>query len=129
MEQAVRYIELTNAFIIALLSKFQSAERIQGRRFDRISCNGAVEFFIDRNTWEIFGAKSDTQFNPRRHFGTLETVAQFDWVNGVPVANTTLAITWLAKEAELTKDHKPRGRPKKIAAVQPTNSPDTGETK
>lgn len=119
MEQAVRYIDLTNAFIIALLSKFHSAERIQGRRFDRISCNGAVEFFVDRNTWEIFGAKSDTQFNPRRHFGTLETVTQFDWVAGQPQRGTALETSWLAKEDELTKNHKPRGRPKKVVVVQP----------
>ncbi len=96
-------------------------ERIEGRRFDRIKCNDTVRFFVDRNSWEIYGAKSSFQFNPRRWYGTLDSVGQYDWtqVAPTPLAGTSAERIFNDREAEITKNYKPRGRPRKNPAPAP----------
>jgi hypothetical protein len=115
MEQAVKFIELTNAFVTTLLKHGQSVQRLEGRRFDRISVNNAVLFFIDRNSWEIFGAKSSFQYNPRRVYGTLDSVDQYDWSTPIPhaIAGTSAERIHNEREADIQKNYKPRGRPRK----------------
>lgn len=115
METAIQYVESMNAFVGTLVATkgIKNVERAEGRRFDRILVNGEVRFFVDKNTWEIFGAKSDFQYNPRRQYGKIDTAAQFDWTALRPLAGTSIETTWLAREAEIQKSYKPRGRPRK----------------
>lgn len=115
MEQAVKFIELTNDFVTTLTKSYKNVHRLEGRRFDRIQCDDTVRFFIDRNSWEIFGAKSSFQYNPRRLYGTLATVGQYDWAqdNPTPLPNTDAEKAFLDREAEIQKNYKPRGRPRK----------------
>ncbi len=115
IEQAVKFIELTNEFVNELLKSHKMVERIEGRRFDRIKCDGVVRFFIDRNSWEIYGAKSSFQYNPRRVYGTLESSKQYDWSHTIPtpMPNTRAEAMHNEREAEIQKNYKPRGRPRK----------------
>ena len=113
MEQAVKFIELTNTFITELLKSSKTVQRIEGRRFDRIKCDDTVRFFIDRHSWEIFGAKSSFQYNPRRTYGTLDVVTQYDWSTATPRSGTSAERIHNEREAEIQKNYKPRGRPRK----------------
>jgi hypothetical protein len=115
MEQAIKFIELTNAFVNTLIKDYHSVQRLEGRRFDRIAVNDSVLFFIDRNSWEIFGAKSSFQYNPRRVYGTLDSVDQYDWSTPIPtpIAGTSAERIHNEREAEIQKNYKPRGRPRK----------------
>ena len=55
----------------------------EGRKFDKLylgeGSSARVEFFINRNTGMIFGAKSNTIFNPNRRFGTVANASMWDW--------------------------------------------------
>lgn len=115
MEQAVKFIELTNAFVTTLLKDHKSVQRLEGRRFDRISVNESVLYFIDRNSWEIYGAKSSFQYNPRRVYGTLDSVDQYDWSKSIPtpIPGTSAERIHNEREVEIQKNYKPRGRPRK----------------
>lgn len=115
MEQAIKYTENMNSFTDVLLKTagVKTVENKPGRRFDRVAVNGTVKYFVDRHTWEIFGAKSSFQYNPRRQFGKLDTVSQFDWTTNTPRSGTPIEQSWLAREAEIQKNYKPRGRPRK----------------
>lgn len=115
MDQAIKFVELTNAFVSSLLKHSKSVQRLEGRRFDRVKCDETVKYFIDRNSWEIFGAKSSFQYNPRRTFGTLDVVSQYDWsgVTPTPIAGTPAERIHNEREAEIQKNYKPRGRPRK----------------
>lgn len=115
MEMAIKYTESMNTFVNLLLGTagVKNVEHKAGRRFDRILVNGAVKYFVDRHTWEVFGAKSSFQYNPRRQYGKLDTVNQFDWVTHTPEPGTDAEKQFLAREAEIQKQYKPRGRPRK----------------
>lgn len=116
MDQAIKYTENMNAFVGALTKTFKTVERITGRRFDRVAIDGNIRYFVDRHTWDIFGAKSHFQYNPRRQYGKLDTVSQFDWTQNRPLAGTQVESAWLAREAEIVQNYKPRGRPRKNPA-------------
>jgi hypothetical protein len=116
MEQAVKYTESINAFQNVLDQICEVCEVKVGRRFDRIVVDGEVRYFVDRNSWEIFGAKSSFQYNPRRQYGKLDTIAQFDWAKNRPILGTAVEVDWNAREASIQKQYKPRGRPRKITA-------------
>lgn len=114
METAVKYTEHMHRFTTDLLVKVaKSVEVKPGRRFDRVVVNGSVKYFVDRHSWEIFGAKSSFQYNPRRHYGKLDTVEQFNWVSHTPIPGTAIEQVWTARESEIVKNYKKRGRPKK----------------
>lgn len=114
MDRAIRYVELSNDFVTRLLTANRSVERVEGRRFDRYKVNDRVTYFVDRNTWYIYGAKSALQYNDRRWYGTLETVMEFDWTTHEPIKGTPLYVKWLDREATIQASYKPRGRPKKV---------------
>lgn len=123
MDQAVKFIELSNAFVTELLKSNKSVERTEGRRFDRFSCNNKVTFFVDRASWEIYGAKSSFQFNPRRWYGTLDSVAQYEWFNTpTPKVGTQAERIFNERETEIAKNYKPRGRPRKNPNTKSTNA-------
>lgn len=124
MDKAIEYTQKLTAFVNAL-----SAQNAQhngswsletGRKFDKVyTASGAQKagrYMIDRNSWTIFGIKSWAQINPRRSFGTLDTVVQFDWSGntGIPKAGTAAETTHTENEARLTAGYKKRGRPRKV---------------
>jgi hypothetical protein len=101
-------------FVAALgQANYKSVEVRTGRRFDRLAVNDGVLYFVDISDGKIYGAKSAVQYNPRREYGSLETVAQYDWKNGLALPNTPLAAYLEAREVTLESQYKPRGRPKK----------------
>ena len=112
---AIKYTESMNTFVNLLLATagVKSVEHKAGRRFDRIVVNDTVKYFVDRHSWDVFGAKSSFQYNPRRQYGKLDTVNQFDWVTNTPEAGTAAEKQFAAREAEIQKQYKPRGRPRK----------------
>lgn len=118
MDQAVKYVELMAKFKTTLETSDGShtVNVIDGRRFDRIALNNKVKYFVDRNSWEIYGAKSSFQYNPRRWFGTLNSVDQYTWTvttAPTPKAGTEAEQTFTSREAAIVKNYKPRGRPRK----------------
>lgn len=95
-----------------------------GRKYDRIFIqtyhNGQpnqklARYFVNRNSWEILGCKSFHQVNERRVYGTLDTIDQYDWAPyyGVPKVGTEAEKLHNEREAEISKNFKPRGRPRK----------------
>lgn len=122
MEDAVRYIELLNALvgaIIAPTAEVKSVNVIKGRKYDRLAVNDSVTYFVEKDSRKIFGAKSDSQYNPRREFGTLETVDQMDWSTGTPKPLTQLALDTEVRENFIKAGYKQRGRPPKAKVVAP----------
>lgn len=92
----------------------------KGRKFDKVYVQTPNQklgrYMVDRNSWEIYGIKSWAQVNPRRMFGTLDTVDDFDWSGyvGKPKAGTEAAIQYEKREADIQQTYAPRGRPKKV---------------
>lgn len=125
MEDAIRYIELLNALvgaIIASTTEIKSVNVIKGRKYDRLAVNDSVTYFVEKDSRKIFGAKSDSQFNPRREFGTLETVDQMDWATGTPKPLTQLALDIEVRENFIKAGYKKRGRPPKAKVVATTDA-------
>jgi hypothetical protein len=114
MDIAIQYAQHMRTFLETLQSTHNANVMLQtGRRFERVLVNGQTRFFVDKNTWEIFGAKSNFQYNPRRQYGAIDTVEQFDWIKLMPIPNSPIEANWLARELNIQKAYKPRGRPKK----------------
>jgi hypothetical protein len=131
MENAIKYVEQMDAFITLLsrevaLKDHVLVESISGRKFDRILIDEAVEYFVDKQTSIIYGAKSPLQYNPRRSYGTLATVEQFDWTTNLPFEGTAVATEWHAREDAIQSGYKKRGRPRKVVHTQPTSIPKVG---
>lgn len=116
MEQAIQYMEQMNIFITLLLKTEGNATvtKQDGRRFDRLFVNDQTKYFVERRTGNIFGAKSSFQYNPRRKYGTLATVSQFNWEKHVPITGSEIEKDWLAAEQAIVANYKKRGRPKKV---------------
>ena len=126
LDRAVEYVEKLEKFRQA----FQSADKgcqdfgetveiETGRKFDKVYVKTSVQklgrYMVDRNSWVIYGIKSWAQINERRTYGTLDTVDQYDWSSfyGVPKAGTEAEKLHQKREAEIAKNFKPRGRPRK----------------
>ena len=126
LDRAVEYVEKLEKFRQA----FQAADKgcqdfgetveiETGRKFDKVYVKTSVQklgrYMVDRNSWVIYGIKSWAQINERRVFGTLDTVDQYDWspFHGVPKAGTEAEKLHQKREAEIAKNFKPRGRPRK----------------
>ena len=126
LDRAVEYVEKLEKFRQA----FQAADKgcqdfgetveiETGRKFDKVYVKTSVQklgrYMVDRNSWVIYGIKSWAQINERRTYGTLDTVDQYDWspFYGVPKAGTEAEKLHLKREAEIAKNFKPRGRPRK----------------
>jgi hypothetical protein len=116
MDTAIEYVERKNSFVAAQLGAgFKSCQPVAGRKYDKVLVNNAVRYFIDKQDWTIYGAKSDVQHNTRRVYGTLRTQEQFDWATAAPKVGTEAEAAWNAREAAIAKNYKKRGRPKKVA--------------
>ena len=126
LDRAVEYVQRLEKFRQA----FQSADKgcqdfgetveiETGRKFDKVYVKTSVQklgrYMVDRNSWVIYGIKSWAQINERRTYGTLDTVDQYDWSSfyGVPKAGTEAEKLHLKREAEIAKNFKHRGRPRK----------------
>jgi hypothetical protein len=126
LDRAVEYVEKLEKFRQA----FQSADKgcqdfgetveiETGRKFDKVYVKTSVQklgrYMVDRNSWVIYGIKSWAQINERRTYGTLDTVDQYDWSSfyGTPKSGTEAERLHQKREAEIAKNFKPRGRPRK----------------
>ena len=126
MDKAVEYSQKLEKFVKALNDQNVSATRGDkwqietGRKFDKVYVQTSVQklgrYMVDRNSWVIYGIKSWAQSNPRRTFGTLDTVDQYDWspYNGVPKAGTQAEKVHNETEAKIAAGYKKRGRPRKV---------------
>ncbi|NBU04328.1 MAG: hypothetical protein EBT60_08550 [Bacteroidetes bacterium] len=125
MDKAVEYTQKMEKFVNALNTTNSSAthgdkwEIETGRKFDKVYVKTSVQklgrYMVDRNSWVIYGIKSWAQINPRRTFGTLDTIDQYDWspYNGVPKAGTQAEKVHNETEAKIAAGYKKRGRPRK----------------
>ena len=126
MDKAVEYTQKIEKFVNALNTTNSSAthgdkwEIETGRKFDKVYVKTSVQklgrYMVDRNSWVIYGIKSWAQINPRRTFGTLDTIDQYDWspYNGVPKAGTQAERVHNETEAKIAAGYKKRGRPRKV---------------
>jgi len=115
MEQFVNTLNTTN---VRVNGDTWVSEK--GRKFDRVFMQNpggqkSGRYFVDRNSWKIYGIKSWAQVNPRRQFGTLDTVSQFDWsgYTGTPKAGTPAEKEHTARESQIVAGYAKRGRPRK----------------
>lgn len=90
-----------------------------GRKFDKVYIKTSAgdpmgRYMIDRNSWEIYGIKSWAQINPRRVYGTLDSVDEYDWSHyyGRPKTGTNAEAEYNKREADIQQNYKPRGRPR-----------------
>ena len=129
LDRAVEYVEKLEKFRAAFESghceKHGDTVAIEsGRKFDKVYMqtwhNGKPlqkigRYMVDRNSWVIYGIKSWAQINERRTYGTLDTADQWDWTGyqGVPKAGTEAEKLHNEREAEIAKNFRPRGRPRK----------------
>jgi len=127
MDKAVEYSQKVEKFVATLTKenvgvKGDTWQVETGRKFDKVYVQTDVQklgrYMIDRNSWIIYGIKSWAQINPRRTYGTLDTVAQYDWSGhvGTPKAGTDAENLHNELEAQITAGYKKRGRPKKVVA-------------
>lgn len=127
MENAIKYVEQMDTFLTLLrkvLMKDQAAvDVLVGRKFDRILIDDYTEYFVDKQTSIIYGPKSPLQYNPRRSYGTLATVEQFDWSINMPLEGTVMETELAAREDAIQAGYKKRGRPRKVVHTQPTFIP------
>jgi hypothetical protein len=126
LDRAVAYGEKLEAFRVTFQQQDAGAkhgdliEVEQGRKFDRVFVRTKAgqkigRYFVDRLSWQIFGTKSWAQVNPRRVYGTLDTVADWDWspYYATPKPGTDAEKQHQSREMEITKNYKTRGRPRK----------------
>jgi hypothetical protein len=124
MDKAVEYSQKVEAFVKALTKenvgvKGDKWQVETGRKFDKVYVQTDVQklgrYMIDRNSWIIYGIKSWAQINPRRTFGTLDTVGQYDWSGhvGSPKPGTDAENLHNELEAQIAAGYRKRGRPRK----------------
>jgi len=127
MDKAVEYSQKVEKFVATLTKenvgvKGDTWQVETGRKFDKVYVQTDVQkigrYMVDRNSWTIYGVKSWAQINPRRTYGTLDTISQYDWSGhtGIPKAGTEAEKVHLATEAQITAGYKKRGRPRKVVA-------------
>lgn len=125
MDKAVEYTQKLDGFVKTLNTEnTRHADDTwtveTGRKFDKVFVQTKNQklgrYMVDRNSWQIFGIKSWAQINPRRTFGTLDSVTQYDWTNyvGTPKAGTSAERIHSEAEALIAAGYKKRGRPKKV---------------
>ena len=125
MDKAVEYSQKVEKFVATLTKenvgvKGDTWQVEVGRKFDKVFVQTDVQkigrYMVDRNSWIIYGIKSWAQINPRRTFGTLDTVSQYDWSGhvGSPKAGTDAENLHNELEAQIAAGYKKRGRPRKV---------------
>lgn len=122
LDKAVEYSTKLQKFADTVTTQSTSGRKMAieiGRKFDKVFINSGGTrrglYMVDRNSWTIFGIKSWAQHNPRRTYGTLDTIDQYDWsILGVPKAGTDAEKAHAQRETEIANNYARRGRPKKI---------------
>lgn len=130
MDKAIEYSQKVEKFAAALTEQHIGAPgdtwQIEtGRKFDKVYVqtmhNGKPNqrlgrYMIDRNSWVIYGIKSWAQINPRRSYGTIDTIDQYDWSGhvGVPKTGTDAEKLHTELESQISAGYKKRGRPRKV---------------
>ena len=124
MDIAIQYQQNLEKFVAAL-NQHGKWNFDNGRKFIRVfetlnNGQNVGRYFVDKNSQVIYGAKSWNQFNPRRQFGTLSTIDQFDWsgYTGVPKSGTVAEKEHNTREAKIAAGYSKRGRPKKISLTR-----------
>lgn len=117
MDQAVQYTQSLDKFVTLLTQQVGPAEVLNGRRFARIAIGGSVQYFIDKASQDIFGAKSAFQFNSRRQYGSLKFVDQWDWKTQTPLPGTEQERDYHAREEGIVATYRKRGRPRKTVTT------------
>lgn len=119
-EKILKFKEAIETQELSCVNGGNTAHVETGRKFDKVylkTSGGQTlgRYMVDRNSWDIYGVKSWAQMNPRRWYGTLDTVDQYDWSGyvGKPKAGTDAEVAYTTREAQLAAGFKPRGRPKK----------------
>jgi hypothetical protein len=105
-----------NAALEKFVARLGVPKVLTGRKFDRVFWQeGAGVYMIERATRNIYGVKSWTQVNPRRLYGTLDTIGEWDWNESppTPVPGTTAAADHASREQAYVAGYKKRGRPRK----------------
>lgn len=125
IDKAVQYVQTLDAFVALLntntLGRTYAVE--SGRKFDKVFINGAAKvgrYMVDRNSWIIYATKSWNQYNPRRSYGNLEQIDQWNWnteTAPIPNAKTDAETELLAREATIKSGYARRGRPRKVSSV------------
>ena len=72
----------------------RKVEVLVGRTFDRVLIDDGVRYFIEKTSNTIYGARSYTAVNKNWWFGTLDTIADWDWsgYHGKPHADAGVVI-------------------------------------
>ena len=119
MDIAIQYQQNLEKFVAAL-NQHGKWNFDNGRKFTRVfetlnNGQNVGRYFVDKNSQVIYGAKSWNQFNPRRQFGTLSTIDQWDFsgYTGVPKSGTVAEKEHNTREASIAKGYAKRGRPRK----------------
>lgn len=101
-----------------------------GRVYDKVhAANESGRYMIERKTGDIFGIKSWNQHNPRRFYGNLTTVDQWNWsVFPAEPASTGAIASHEAREATFAQTYKKRGRPTGVKNKPKSLSQDTTTT-
>jgi hypothetical protein len=102
-------------------------EALPGRKYDKVYVWSDVgshmgRYMIDRTTKGIYGIKSWAMVNPRRFYGDLDTIDQWDWSShyATPLANTPAYVLNTVREERYKSVYKKRGRPRKAAKISST---------
>ena len=124
MDIAIQYQQNLEKFVAAL-NQHGKWNFDNGRKFTRVfetlnNGQNVGRYFVDKNSQVIYGAKSWNQFNPRRQFGTLSTIDQWDFsgYTGVPKSGTVAEKEHNTREAKIAAGYAKRGRPKKISLTR-----------
>jgi hypothetical protein len=131
LDRAVEYVQKLETFRTMLRAQdvgcTKNGDTVEievGRKFDKVYFKTGTQnrgrYMVDRNSWIIYGIKSWQQINPRRIFGTLDTIDQYNWSQyyGVPKAGTAAEKEHTAREATITANYRTRGRPRKLSIPQ-----------
>jgi len=123
MDIAIQYQQNLEKFVAAL-NQHGKWNFDNGRKFTRVfetlnNAQNVGRYFVDKNSQVIYGAKSWNQFNPRRQFGTLSTIDQWDFsgFDGVPKPGTNAEKQHNTREAKIAAAYSKRGRPKKAISL------------
>jgi hypothetical protein len=137
MDKAVEYTQKVEKFVKTLTAEHtgEGGTHVRGdtwqvetgRKFDKVYVQTFHQgkplqkigrYMVDRNSWIIYGIKSWAQINPRRTYGTLDTVSQYDWTGyvGKPKPGTDAENLHNELEAQIAAGYKKRGRPRKVVA-------------
>ena len=100
--------------LVTQFAQIANLTHIPGRVYDKVhAVNESGRYMVERKTGYIYGIKSWNQHNPRRLYGTLDTVDQWDWsvFPAIPKTGTMAEYYHSDRENQYTLSYKKRGRP------------------